>query len=110
MKVFRKVNKLHILATSKVLYSTRRGNIIIYLKYKNKDFVKISLTNILYTPVNIILLSIIRLIKKYIKVYLGVILKPIILVKYGDIFEYIVIKNNLYYLRILDEHANSKEK
>ena len=104
------MNELIILATSKVLYGTRRGNVKIYLKYKNKDLVEIILTNVLYTLVNINLLSTIRLVRKYIKVYLRIILKPIILVKDDNIFEYIEIKNNLYLLRILDENPNSKEK
>ena len=104
------MKELIILVTSKILYNTRRGNIKIYLKYKKENFVKIKLTNVLYTLVNINLISTIRLVRKYIKVYLGVILKPIKLVKNGDIFEFIDIKNNLYFLRILDENPNSKEK
>ena len=68
------------------------------------------LTDVLYTLVNINLLSTIRLVRKYIEVYLRVVLKPIKLVKDGDIFEYIDIKNNLYFLRILDENPNPKEK
>ena len=71
---------------------------------------KIILTDVLYTLININLLSTIRLVRKYIELYLRVILKPIILIKDGDIFEYIDIKNNLYFLRILDENPNSKKR
>ena len=71
---------------------------------------EIILTDVLYTPININLLSTIRLVRKYIEVYLEVILKLIILIKYGDIFGYIDIKNNLYFLRILDENPNPKKK
>ena len=71
---------------------------------------KIILTDALYTLVNINLLSTIRLVWKSIEVYLEVILKPIILVKNSNIFGYIDIKNNLYFLRILDENSNPKEK
>ena len=85
-----------------VLYIIIRYNIKIYLKYNNKYFVKIILADILYTPVNINLLSGIRLVRKYIQVFLVVVIKSIILVKDGNIFGYIDIKNNLYILRILD--------
>ena len=71
--MFRKVNKRIILATIKILYSSRRCKVKIYLKYKNKDLVKKILTNVLYTPVNINLLSTKRLVRKYIEVYLRVI-------------------------------------
>ena len=68
------------------------------------------LTDVLYTLVNINLLNTIRLVRKYIKVYLRVILKTIILVKDNDILDYINIKNNLYFLRILDENPNPNRK
>ena len=71
---------------------------------------KTILTIILYTPVNINLLYTIRLVRKFIKVYLEVILKSIILVKVGDIFGYIDIKNKLYNLRNLDVIPRPKEK
>ena len=46
-----------ILTTSKILYRTRRVNIKIYLKYINKDFLIIILIDVLYTTININLLS-----------------------------------------------------
>ena len=92
----RKVNELIILATKKIKYSTRGGNNKYYLKYKNKDFIKLVLTDVLYTLVTINLLNTIRLVRKYIEKYLEVILKPIILTKNGDIIRYMDIKNNLY--------------
>ena len=67
------------------------------------------LTNIIYTSVNINFLSTIRLIRKYIKIYLEVTLISNILVNNGDIFRYIDIKNKLYYLRDLDVNPRPKE-
>ena len=52
-----------------------QNNIKFYLKYINKDFVKIILTNVLYTPIKINLLSTIRLVSKYNKVFEDVNLK-----------------------------------
>ena len=93
-----------------ILYSVRRKNIKNYLKYKNKHFIKIFLIDVLYTPINKNLLSTIKLVRKSIKLYLEVILKSIILVKDNDIFEYIDIKNKLYFLKFLEENSNSKKR
>ena len=89
-----------MLLANKILYSTRRFNIKIYFIYKKDNFVIIKLTNVLYISVDMNLLSTIRLVRKYIKVYLIIILEPIKLVKDSNNFEYIDTKINLYFLRI----------
>ena len=68
------------------------------------------LTNILKILVDIYLLYLLELVRKYIKVDLEVILKSIKLVNDNDNFEYIDIKNSLYFLGILDGKLNSIKK
>ena len=69
-----------------------RNNVKIYLMYKFTNIVKITFNNILYTPINKNLLNIEYLISKYIRLYLVINIKLIVLFKDDNLFEFINIK------------------
>ena len=93
--IFRSTYKRIKITTDNVIYTIDREDIKLILKYKDDD-INLLLINVLFVSIKINLISITRLIKKNIEIYLRNINKPSLIIADERIVDYTNIKNDLY--------------